>query len=48
MRAALGFKTFRTARATLMGIELAHMIRKGQVRPLREGSAADQFYALAA
>lgn len=48
MRAALGFKTFRTAAATIMGIELAHMIRKGQVRPLSGGSDADQFYALAA
>jgi putative transposase len=47
-RAALGFKTFRTARATIMGIELVHMIRKGQVRPLEDGSDAQQFYALAA
>lgn len=31
-----------------MGIELAHMIRKGQVRPLRSGTDAEQFYALAA
>jgi len=48
MRAALCFKTFRTAAATIMGIELAHMIRKGQVRPLSGASEADQFYALAA
>ena len=48
VRAALGFKTFRTARAAIMGIELAHMIRKGQVRPLDSGSDAQQFYALAA
>jgi putative transposase len=47
-RAALGFKSFRTARATIMGIELVHMIRKGQVRPLDSGSAAQQFFALAA
>lgn len=47
-RAALGFKSFRTARATIMGIELVHMIRKGQVRPLDHGSDAQQFYALAA
>jgi transposase-like protein len=47
-RAALGFKTFRTARATIMGIELVHMIRKGQVRPLDNGTDAQQFYALAA
>lgn len=34
------FKSFRTARATIMGIELVHMIRKGQVRPLDSGSDA--------
>jgi len=28
MRAGLGFKTFRTATATIMGIELAHMIAR--------------------
>jgi len=38
----------RWAAATIMGIELAHMIRKGQVRPLNGASEADQFYALAA
>ena len=48
MQAALGFKNFYTARATIMGIELAHMIRKGQILPLLEGSAAERFYALAA
>jgi transposase-like protein len=48
VRAMLGFKTFRCARATLAGLELVHMIRKGQVRPLRAGTAAEQFYALAA
>jgi len=48
MRAALGFKRFRTARATIMGIELVHMIHKGQVRPLDNGTDAQQFYALAA
>jgi transposase-like protein len=48
VRAALGFKRFRTARATIKGIELVHMIRKGQVRPLDNGSDAQQFYALAA
>ena len=46
--AALGFQTFLTARATLAGIELVHMIRKGQVRPVAGGSDADQFFALAA
>ncbi len=32
VRATLGFKSFDTARATLDGIELAHMLRKGQLR----------------
>jgi len=48
MVAALGFQTFHTAKDTITGIELVHMIRKGQVRPLRNGSDADQFNALAA
>ena len=45
----LNFKSFRTARSILAGIELMHMIRKGQL--MLEGcielSFADQFYALA-
>ena len=48
-RPMLGFKSFRSARAVLAGIELMHMIRKGQF--LMEGcdgmSFADQFYTLA-
>ena len=48
MVAALGFQTFHGARATLTGLELVHMIRKGQVRPLAKGSDAEQFRALAA
>ena len=45
----LGFKSFEAAQSTLTGIELRHMLRKGQ---LEDGvkqvlSAADQFYALA-
>ena len=48
MVAALGFKTFYTAKVTLAGVELVHMIRKGQVRPLADGSDAQQFHALAA
>ena len=31
-RPMLGFKSFRSARVTLTGIELMHMIRKGQLR----------------
>ena len=45
----LNFKSFRAARNVLAGIELMHMIRKGQL--LLEGciklTFADQFYALA-
>ena len=45
----LNFKSFRAARNVLAGIELMHMIRKGQL--MMEGcnkrSFADQFYALA-
>ena len=48
MVAALGFKTFYTAKVTLAGVELMHMIRKGHVRPLADGSDAQQFRALAA
>jgi hypothetical protein len=48
-RPMLGFKSFRAAQAVLAGIELMHMIRKGQF--MIEGcdgiSFADQFYALA-
>jgi transposase-like protein len=48
-RPMLNFKSFRAARNVLAGIELMHMIRKGQL--LLEGSIelsfADQFYALA-
>ena len=45
----LNFKSFRAAKNVLAGIELMHMIRKGQL--LLEGciklSFAEQFYALA-
>jgi len=32
MRAALGFKSFSSAKKTIAGIEAMSMIRKGQVR----------------
>ena len=45
----LGFKSFQSAKNILAGIELMHMIRKGQM--MMEGadkmSFAEQFYALA-
>lgn len=49
-RAMLGFKSFRRAQTILAGIELIHMIRKGQFQhPQSEGlSPAEQFYVLAA
>jgi len=45
----LGFKDFNCARVILSGIEVMHMIKKGQMKctdktPL---SAANQFYSLA-
>ena len=45
----LGFKSFRTAAATIAGIELMHMIRKGQMRKTngRPQTPAQQFYSLA-
>ena len=45
----LSFQSFRSARNVLAGIELMHMIRKGQLM-IEDGtqmSFADQFYALA-
>ena len=49
-RPMLGFKSFRSAQLTLAGIELIHMIKKGQMRATRGDrfSPAEQFYALAA
>ena len=44
----LGFKSFRAGRAILAGIELMHMVRKGQFMLKGKGTSfADQFYALA-
>ena len=46
----LNFKSFRSARNTLAGIELMHMIRKSRMIVIEENpmSFAEQFYALAA
>jgi putative transposase len=48
-RPMLNFKSFRSAGPVLAGIELMHMIRKGQftVDSANSMSFADQFYALA-
>ncbi len=45
----LNFKSFQSAKNTLAGIELMHMIRKGQcaIDGVTTMSFADQFYALA-
>ena len=45
----LNFKSFRAARNVLAGIELMHMIRKGQLllKGCSELSFADQFYGFA-
>lgn len=46
-RPMLGFKSFRSAAATLAGVELIHMIRKGQLRTTGKLRPAQQFYSLA-
>ena len=47
----LGFKSFDAAQSTLAGVELMHMLKKGQL-VVEEGvkglTPAEQFYALAA
>jgi putative transposase len=45
----LNFKSFQAARSVLAGVELIHMIRKGQFVVTRAAgtSFAEQFYALA-
>ena len=45
-RPMLGFKIFRCARILLGGIELMHMIKKGQMTGTGQ-TAAEQFYSLA-
>ena len=48
VRPILGFKSFRSAHVTLTGIELMHMIRKGQLRTEGKLRPAEAFYSLAA
>lgn len=43
----MGFKRFQSAEATLAGIELHHMLRKGQHSEAANMSIFEQFYALA-
>src|ERR1700704_4025872 len=47
IRPMLGFKTFWSAAVTLAGVELMHMIRKGQLLLTSEVCPARQFYSLA-
>jgi len=49
VRPMLGFKSMRSARILIAGIETMHMICKGQLKRLKDhaSSAADQFYSLA-
>lgn len=49
IRPKLGFKSLRRAQAILAGIELIHMIRKGQYQHSAGAhlSPAEQFYSLA-
>jgi len=46
-RPMLGFKSFWSASITLAGIELMHMIRKGQLKGSGQSRPAQQFYSLA-
>jgi putative transposase len=49
-RPMLGFKSFDAAQSTLVGIELMHMLRKGQLDDglAQDLTLAEQFYSLAA
>ena len=46
-RSMLGFKSFWSAAITLAGIEIMHMIRKGQLGSTGRLRPAQQFYSLA-
>jgi putative transposase len=49
IRPMMGFKDFRCARIILSGIEIMHMIRKGQMKDNGvTRTSADQFYSLVA
>ena len=47
VRPMMGFKSFWSAAVTLAGIELMHMIRKGQLTAAGRLRPANQFYSLA-
>ena len=41
-RAMMGFKSFNSARRTLSGIEAMNMMRKGQVKGVKQGDSVTQ------
>jgi putative transposase len=43
----MGFKAFHSAEATIAGIELHHMLKKGQHKNGDSQSLFEQFYSLA-
>ena len=43
----MGFKSFWSAAVTLAGIDLMHMLRKGQLKATGRLGPAQQFYSLA-
>ena len=47
VRPMMGFKSFWSAAVTLAGIEIMHMIHKGQLKAARRLRPASQFYTLA-
>ena len=44
----MGFKSFHSAQATIAGIELYHMLKKGQHKNSNSQTVFEQFYGLAA
>lgn len=48
IRPMMGFKAFHSASATLAGIELCHMLKKGQHADSGKSMAFESFYSLAA
>jgi putative transposase len=44
----MGFKSFHSAEVTIAGIELYHMLKKGQHIDAKNSTAFEQFYSLAA
>ena len=47
VKSMMGFKAFHRAEATIAGIELHRMLRKGQHQQATNMSIFEQFYALA-